>query len=69
MVAWAEKLTREPDAMTADDAGRLRDAGLDDRSILDLGQCMGYFNYVNRIANGLGVPLGEGEGPAGQWPE
>ena len=28
---------------------------LDDRAILDLAQCIGYFNYVNRIVTGLGV--------------
>jgi uncharacterized peroxidase-related enzyme len=68
MVAFAEKLTRQPAAMTADDTDALRQAGLDDRAILDLAQCTGYFNYVNRIVTGLGVELGAGEGSAGQWP-
>ena len=48
---------------------QLRKAGLDDRAILDLAQCVGYFNYVNRIVAGLGVRLGEDEGTPGQWPE
>ncbi len=41
----------------------------EDRAILDLAQCTGYFNYVNRIVTGLGVNPGDGEGPIGQWPE
>ena len=55
--------------MNEGDVKALRDVGLDDRAILDLAQCIGYFNYVNRIVLGLGVTLGEGESEPGQWPE
>ena len=68
LVAFAEKLTRTPQAMAQTDVQALRAAGLNDRAILDLAQCVGYFNYVNRIVTGLGVSLGVGEGPPGQWP-
>ena len=68
LVEFATALTRTPDAMDEGRVARLREAGLDDRAILDLTQCVGYFNYVNRIVTGLGVSLGEGEGPTGQWP-
>lgn len=69
MVDYAAKLTRSPQEMTGDDVDALRNAGLDDRAILDLAQCIGYFNYVNRIVTGLGVSM-EGEaGQPGQWPE
>ncbi len=68
MIAYANKLTRTPNDMNDRDVQALRGAGLDDRSILDLAQCVGYFNYVNRIVTGLGVVAGEGEGPIGQWP-
>ena len=68
MLAFAEKLTRHPDSMAAGDVAALRAADLDDDAILDLTQCIGYFNYVNRIVTGLGVRLGESEGPPGQWP-
>jgi len=67
MVAYAEKLTRRPDEMDEADAQRLRDAGLDDREILDLAQIIGYFCYVNRLVTGLGVtlePSGVGQHPA-----
>jgi len=65
---YAEKLTGTPAAMVEEDVEALRAVGLDDRAILDLAQVVGYFNYVNRIVTGLGVRLGAGEGPAGQWP-
>ncbi len=68
MIAYAVKLTTTPAAMEPTDVQRLREVGLDDRAILDLAQCIGYFNYVNRIVTGLGVELGEGEGEPGQWP-
>ena len=69
MVLYARKLTATPQQMNADDVNALRDIGLDDRAILDLAQCIGYFNYVNRIVTGLGVTLDDEEGAIGQWPE
>jgi uncharacterized peroxidase-related enzyme len=53
---YAEKLTRTPGAMTAADLEPLRAAGLDDPAILDCVQIIGYFNYINRVADALGVP-------------
>lgn len=35
----------------------LREAGFDDAAILAATQICGYFNYVNRLAEGLGVEL------------
>ena len=69
LLLYARKLTSTPQQMNEDDVKALRDVGLDDRAILDLAQCIGYFNYVNRIVLGLGVTLGEGEGEPGQSPE
>ncbi len=69
LVNYARKLTLTPHDMDEDDVKTLRATGLDDRAILDLAQCIGYFNYVNRLVTGLGVTLAEGEGPLGQWPE
>ena len=43
--------------MTEDDVHALRAAGLDDRAIVDANQVVAYFNYVNRIAEGLGFEL------------
>ena len=51
------KLTREPWAHTAADVAHLGEAGWSDRAILDLTLVVGYFAFVNRIADGLGVAL------------
>ena len=55
IVRHAEKLTNAPIAMTESDLGELRAVGLSDEDILDLTLIVGYFNFVNRIALGLGV--------------
>lgn len=61
LVEFARKLTSEPGAMKATDVAVLRDAGLTDRAILDATLVVSYFNFVNRIAEGLGVELETGE--------
>lgn len=35
----------------------LREAGLEDRAILEVVEITAYFNFVNRLADGLGVSL------------
>ena len=55
LCAYAEKLTLNPTQMTEADVITLRDAGLDDRAIHDATQVIAYFNYINRIADALGV--------------
>ena len=62
LCAYALKLTKTPHRMQASDVDALRDVGLSDRDIVDANQVVAYFNYVNRIADGLGVEL-EAEGP------
>ena len=57
LAAWAEKITRTPAACTADDLASLRACGLGDRAIHDAAQVVAYFNYINRIADALGVEL------------
>ena len=49
---------------TKADVARLREAGWSDSAILDLTLVVGYFAFVNRIADGLGVTLEEGYGSA-----
>ncbi len=61
IVRHAEKLTNAPSAMTESDLGELRAEGLSDRDILDLTLIVGYFNFVNRIALGLGVTYSDEE--------
>lgn len=57
--AYALKLTTTPRSMEANDVAALRAAGLKDDAILDVCQVTSYFNYVNRLADGLGVELEE----------
>ena len=56
---YAAKLTLTPWKMRAHDVQALRAAGLSDRAILDLNLVVGYYAFVNRLADGLGVPLEE----------
>jgi len=57
MLAYAVKLTRTPWEMTRDDVEALRRAGWTDAAILDVNQVTGYYAFVNRLADGLGVEL------------
>ncbi len=57
MLAYVEQLTAAPWDMTRRDVTALTDAGFSERDILDINQIAGYFAYVNRLADGLGVPL------------
>ncbi|MEO1102172.1 MAG: peroxidase-related enzyme [Pseudomonadota bacterium] len=55
LARYAQKLTLTPGSMDRADVEALREAGLDDGEILEANQIIGYFNYVNRLLNGLGV--------------
>ena len=55
LVRYAEKLTLRPGDVERADVDALFAAGLDDGEILEANQIVGYFNYVNRCLNGLGV--------------
>ena len=57
MLDYAAKLTTIPGEMCAEDLIPLREAGYNDRAILDINQITSYYAYVNRIADGLGVEL------------
>lgn len=54
---YAVKLTLRPSTMSEGDVHALREAGLTDSAILDACQVTSYYNYVNRLAGGLGVEL------------
>ncbi|HEY7470450.1 MAG TPA: peroxidase [Acidimicrobiia bacterium] len=57
LLAFAEKLTDECAAVGREDVERLRSHGFDDRAISSCVEVVAYFNYINRIAEGLGVAL------------
>jgi len=61
IVRYAERLTTAPVAMTESDLDELRAEGLSEKDILDLTLIVSYFNFVNRIALGLGVTFTDDE--------
>lgn len=63
MLDYAVKLTLTPWKMGEGDVERLREVGFDQTAILDICQVVSYFNYVNRLADGLGVEIED------DWPE
>lgn len=52
---FAEMATRAPAALRQQDIETLRKHGLSDRDILDAVEVVAYFNYINRIADALGI--------------
>ncbi|WP_291297400.1 carboxymuconolactone decarboxylase family protein [Elioraea sp.] len=55
LLRYVRKLTLTPQAMEAADIATLRSAGAEDGEILEANQVSAYFNYSNRLLNGLGV--------------
>lgn len=55
LMRYAEKLTVAPGKMVQADVQAMRAEGVSDGEILEVNQIIGYFNYVNRLLNGLGV--------------
>lgn len=55
MCKFAELLTRAPSAVRPQDLETLRLHRLTDRDILDVVQVVSYFNYINRVADALGI--------------
>ena len=55
LLQYARKLTADVGRMTEADIDRARAAGADDGEILEVNQVCAYFNYSNRLLNGLGV--------------
>ncbi len=61
VLRYADKLTREPHKISATDVDNLKDHGWTDDEILLINMIVSYFNFVNRIALGLGVEFSEEE--------
>jgi len=57
MLDYAVKLTKTPWEMVQEDVDKLRREDFSDAAILDINQITGYYNFVNRLADGLGVEL------------
>jgi uncharacterized peroxidase-related enzyme len=52
---FAELVTRTPAAVRPQDLETLRKHKLTDRDILDAVEVISYFNYINRVADALGI--------------
>jgi uncharacterized peroxidase-related enzyme len=55
LLDYAVKLTHAPSSITAEDVGVLRQHGFSDEEIVDAVHCIAYFNFINRVLDGLGV--------------
>jgi len=63
LLDYAVKLTKTPASITEQDIERLRQRDWSDQAIHDAAQVTAYFNYINRLADGLGVDLEPGMPP------
>lgn len=54
---WAEKLTLTPAKCTREDIEALKKALWTEEQIVSAAQIIGYFNHLNRLADGLGIDL------------
>jgi uncharacterized peroxidase-related enzyme len=55
MLDYVVKLTKDATKIWKDDHDRLRSAGFDDQAILQITLIASWFNYINRVADALGV--------------
>jgi len=59
MLDYVVKLTRDATQVSREDHARLREAGFDDVGILQITLIASWFNYINRVADALGVGRSE----------
>jgi uncharacterized peroxidase-related enzyme len=55
MLDYVAKLTKSPAHVTRKDIEGLREIGFADQAILQINLIASWFNYINRVADGLGV--------------
>lgn len=55
MLDYVALITRHPPRVTPEHLDRLRALGFDDRAILQINLIASWFNFFNRVADGLGV--------------
>ena len=55
MLDYVVKLTKDATKVWKDDHERLRGAGFEDKAILQITLIASWFNYINRVADALGV--------------
>ena len=55
LLDFAVKLTKHPSDVHQEDLDALRAYGFTDEQLVDAVHCIGYFNFINRVLDGLGV--------------
>jgi alkylhydroperoxidase family enzyme len=55
MLDYVVKLTKDATLCSPEDHAKLREVGFDDRGILQITLIASWFNYINRVADALGV--------------
>jgi uncharacterized peroxidase-related enzyme len=55
MLDYVVKITKDATKIWKDDHARLRASGFDDKAILQITLIASWFNYINRVADALGV--------------
>jgi uncharacterized peroxidase-related enzyme len=55
LLDYAVKVTRSPASTSRTDLDSLRRHGLTDEQLVDAVHCVSYFNFINRVLDGLGV--------------
>ena len=64
MLEYVATLTKDATRIGPEDHQRLREAGFDDTGILQITLIASWFNYVNRVADALGVGRDPGAAPS-----
>lgn len=59
MLDYVAQMTHDATCITPEHHARLRAVGFDDRAILQITLIAAWFNYINRVADALGVGRGE----------
>lgn len=71
MLDYVHQLTVDASLIVPADLDRLREVGFDDQAILQINLIASWFNYINRVADGLGVGrdlAGGSDASATPWP-
>ena len=55
MLDYVTKITQDATKISPEDHAQLREVGFDDQGILQITLIASWFNYINRVADALGV--------------
>ena len=59
MLEWTEKISLTPALCTEEDVQGMRDAGWEEKDIVDIANVCAYFNFRVRLVDSLGLDLNE----------